>query len=141
MTAITELLRGHPEVALFAALSLGFFVGKRKVGTFSLGTSAGVLPAGVVIGQLRIPIPALLKSVCFALFKVISEDVAALAGRQPTAVRDGIVHYVAGAFMELVSWWLDARTTLAPSDIDKFFHHLTMPALEAIARLTEPVAR
>ena len=68
MTAITELLRGHPEVALFAALSLGFFLGKRKVGTFSLGTSAGVLLAGVVIGQLRIPIPVLLKSVSFALF-------------------------------------------------------------------------
>src|SRR5215468_10539674 len=68
MSAITELLRGHPEVALFAALSLGFFVGKRKVGTFSLGTSAGVLLAGVIIGQLRIPIPALLKAVSFALF-------------------------------------------------------------------------
>jgi putative transport protein len=68
MTGITELLRGHPEVALFAALSLGFFVGKWKVGTFSLGTSAGVLLAGVMIGQLRIPIPELIKSVSFALF-------------------------------------------------------------------------
>jgi putative transport protein len=68
MTAIAELLRRHPEVALFAALSLGFFVGKRKIGTFSLGTSAGVLLAGVVIGQLRIPISELLKSVSFALF-------------------------------------------------------------------------
>src|SRR6516164_8831435 len=68
MTALTELLRQHPEIALFAALSLGFLLGKRKVGTFSLGTSAGVLLAGVVIGQLRIPIPALLKAVPFALF-------------------------------------------------------------------------
>jgi putative transport protein len=68
MTAITELLRHHPEVALFAALSLGFFLGKRKLGTFSLGTSAGVLLAGVLIGQLRIPIPAPLKAVSFALF-------------------------------------------------------------------------
>jgi len=66
MTA--ELLRGHPEVALFLALSLGFFVGKRKLGTFSLGTSAGVLLAGVLIGQLRIPMPPLLKEVFFALF-------------------------------------------------------------------------
>src|SRR5262249_55113006 len=41
MTALTELLRQHPEIALFAALSLGFFLGKRKVGNFSLGTSAG----------------------------------------------------------------------------------------------------
>ena len=68
MTVIAELLQGHPEVALFAALSLGFFLGKRKVGSFSLGTSAGVLLAGVLIGQLRIPIPALLKAVSFALF-------------------------------------------------------------------------
>ncbi|HYT94605.1 MAG TPA: aspartate-alanine antiporter [Gemmataceae bacterium] len=68
MSAVTELLRGHPEVALFAALSLGFFLGTRKIGTFSLGTAAGVLLAGVVIGQLRIPIPAALKAVSFALF-------------------------------------------------------------------------
>ena len=68
MTVLAELLQSHPEVALFAALSLGFFLGKRKVGSFSLGTSAGVLLAGVLIGQLRIPIPALLKAVSFALF-------------------------------------------------------------------------
>jgi putative transport protein len=68
MTAITQLLRHHPEIALFAALSLGFFVGKRKVGTFSLGTSAGVLLAGVLIGQLRIDIPEPVKAVSFALF-------------------------------------------------------------------------
>ena len=68
MTAITDLLQVHPEVALFAALSLGFFLGKRKVGSFSLGTSPGVLLAGVLIGQLHIPIPPLLKAVSFALF-------------------------------------------------------------------------
>src|SRR5262249_47630882 len=68
MGAVAQLLRGHPEVALFAALSLGFFLGKRKVGPFSLGTSAGVLLAGIVIGQLRIPIPAMFKTVSFALF-------------------------------------------------------------------------
>jgi putative transport protein len=68
MTALAELVRGHAEVALFAALSLGFFVGKWKVGTFSLGTSAGVLLAGVLIGQLRISIPPLIESVSFALF-------------------------------------------------------------------------
>ena len=63
-----DLLQGHPEVALFVALSLGFFLGKRKVGSFSLGTPAGVLLSGVLIGQLHIPIPALLKAVSFALF-------------------------------------------------------------------------
>jgi putative transport protein len=68
MTVVTELLRHHPEIALFAAMSLGFFLGKRKIGSFSLGTSAGVLLAGVLIGQLCIPIPELLKAVSFAMF-------------------------------------------------------------------------
>jgi putative transport protein len=68
MAAVTALLRGHPEIALFIALSLGFFLGKRKLGTFSLGTSAGVLLAGILIGQLNIPIPTLVKVVSFALF-------------------------------------------------------------------------
>jgi putative transport protein len=68
MTALTDLLRQHPEIAIFAALALGFYLGKRKVGNFSLGTSAGVLLAGVLIGQLHIPIPALIKDVSFALF-------------------------------------------------------------------------
>jgi putative transport protein len=68
MTVMVELLRSHPEIALFAALALGFFLGKQKIGGFSLGTAAGVLIAGVLIGQFRIPIPELLKSVAFALF-------------------------------------------------------------------------
>ena len=76
-----------------------------------------------------------------SLLEVIREDLAALTGRQSKAVRDGTVHYVTGAFMELVFWWLDARTTLTPSDVDKLFRHLTAPALEAIAHFTEPVDR
>ena len=68
MTVIAELLRGHPEVALFAALSLGLLPGQAKGREFLSGTSAGVLLAGVLIGQLRIPIPALIKSVSFAMF-------------------------------------------------------------------------
>src|SRR6516165_7151708 len=48
--------------------AVGSHLGKRKVGSFSLGTSACVLLAGVLIGQLRIPIAAPLKAVSFALF-------------------------------------------------------------------------
>jgi len=71
------------------------------------------------------------------LLEVVREDVAALAGKQPAEVVDGIVHYVTGAFMELLFWWLDARTALAPADLDEIFHRLTAPALGAIAHRTE----
>ena len=68
---------------------------------------------------------------------MVREDLAALAGNPPAEVLDGIVHYVAGAFMELVFWWLDARKALAPADVDAIFHRLTAPALEGIARPTK----
>src|SRR5262249_39561601 len=72
------------------------------------------------------------------LLELVREDVVALAGNQPAAVADGIVHYITGAFMELLFWWLDSRTALAPTDIDAIFHRLTAPALEVIARPTGP---
>jgi AcrR family transcriptional regulator len=71
------------------------------------------------------------------LLELVREDVAALAGNQPTEVLEGIVRYVTGAFMELLFWWLDARTALAPADIDEIFHRLTASALGAIARPTK----
>ncbi|HEY1265994.1 MAG TPA: aspartate-alanine antiporter [Candidatus Binatia bacterium] len=61
-------LRQNPELAIFLALALGFAVGRVKIGGFSLGTVVGTLLAGVVIGQLDIKVPALVKTVFFDLF-------------------------------------------------------------------------
>jgi AcrR family transcriptional regulator len=73
-----------------------------------------------------------------SLLEVVREDVAALAGKQPVVVLDGIAHYVTGAFMELLFWWLDLQAAMAPTEIDKLFHRLTAPALEAVARRARP---
>ena len=48
MSAIAELLRHHPELALFATLALGYFIGQLKLGGFSLGTVAA--NRGVLLG-------------------------------------------------------------------------------------------
>jgi putative transport protein len=61
-------LREHQELAIFLTLALGFFVGQFKLGSFSLGTVVGTLLAGVLIGQLGINVPPIVKSVFFALF-------------------------------------------------------------------------
>jgi putative transport protein len=65
---IVSALRGYPELALFLAVAIGFLVGKLKFQGFSLGVVVGCLLAGVVIGQLEIPVPAVVKSVFFSLF-------------------------------------------------------------------------
>src|SRR4051812_21299958 len=68
MNAIAELLRHHPELALFATLSLGYFFGHFKLGRVSLGTVASTLLVGVVIGLANIKIDPFTKSVFFYLF-------------------------------------------------------------------------
>jgi putative transport protein len=61
-------LREHQELAIFLALALGFFVGRIKIRSFSLGTVVGTLLAGVLIGQLAIDVPPVVKAVFFSLF-------------------------------------------------------------------------
>ncbi len=68
MTFIVNALREHPELAVFLTLAFGFFIGRLKLGSFSLGTIVGTLLAGVAIGQLAIQVPAVVKYVFFDLF-------------------------------------------------------------------------
>ena len=68
MHAIAELLRHHPEIALFATLSLGYFLGQFKFGSIALGTVASTLLVGVVIGLANVKIDPFTKSVFFYLF-------------------------------------------------------------------------
>jgi putative transport protein len=68
MNYLTHALREHQELAVFLTLAIGFFVGRVKIGSFSLGTVVGTLLAGVAIGQLNIQVPAVVKYVFFDLF-------------------------------------------------------------------------
>jgi putative transport protein len=61
-------LREHQELAIFLTLAVGFFIGRLRFGSFSLGTVVGTLLAGVLIGQLDIKVPAIVKNVFFDLF-------------------------------------------------------------------------
>ena len=63
-----DALRHNPELAIFLTLALGFFIGRLKIGSFSLGTVVGTLLAGVLVGQLGIQVPPLVKTVFFDLF-------------------------------------------------------------------------
>jgi putative transport protein len=65
---LVKALREHQELAIFLTLSVGFFVGRIKIGSFSLGTVVGTLLAGVLIGQIGINVPPVVKAIFFALF-------------------------------------------------------------------------
>ena len=68
MESLHRLLAAEPLLALFATISLGYLVGKIKVGNFVLGGIAGTLLVGVVIGQAGVNVNPGIKAVFFALF-------------------------------------------------------------------------
>ena len=68
MDWFVSTLRAYPELAIFFALAIGFWIGPMKVAGFSLGTVTATLLAAVVIGQLAITISPNVKSVFFLLF-------------------------------------------------------------------------
>jgi putative transport protein len=65
---LVETLRGNPEIAIFLTLGLGFWAGKLKFGSFSLGVVTSTLLAGVLVGQLEITISGQVKSTFFLMF-------------------------------------------------------------------------
>lgn len=65
---IVQTLRDNPAIAIFLTLGIGFWIGRFKYKTFSLGTVTSVLLVGVLMGQLNIPVPGPLKQVFFLLF-------------------------------------------------------------------------
>jgi len=68
MDYIVRSLQQNPELAIFLTLAVGFLIGRLKFGSFSLGIVVGTLLAGVLIGQLDIKVPSIVKTVFFDLF-------------------------------------------------------------------------
>lgn len=66
--SLVHAFRENPEIAIFLSIALGTWIGRLKWGKFHLGTVAGSLLMGLIIGQIDIEVPAILKSVFFALF-------------------------------------------------------------------------
>lgn len=68
MEWITDILRSHPELAIYLTLALGFLIGKIHIKGFSLGIVTSVLLVGVLVGQLHIPETGALKQMAFLIF-------------------------------------------------------------------------
>ena len=68
MEWITELLRAHPEMAIYLTLGLGFLIGRIHIRGFSLGIVTSVLLVGVLVGQLNISMTGALKQTAFLVF-------------------------------------------------------------------------
>ena len=68
MQWLIQALRQHPEIALFLVVGIGYGLGNIKFGRFKIGPVLGVLIAGIIVGQLDIPVSETLKNLFFMLF-------------------------------------------------------------------------
>ncbi len=64
------------------------------------------------------------------LVGLVEEDLAAAS--IPAARREAAAHYIAGALFELLTWWIDSRSSLAPRELETIFHELTAPVIGAL---------
>lgn len=65
---LAEALRTHAELALFLTLGIGYALGHLRLGSFRIGPVLGCLLAGVLVGQLGIPVSRDVKYAFFLLF-------------------------------------------------------------------------
>src|SRR5438270_8001313 len=61
-------IRTYPELAIFIALAIGFWLGPKRIGGFSLGNVTATLLAAILVGQLGLQIAGPIKSAFFMLF-------------------------------------------------------------------------
>src|SRR5207237_9852845 len=61
-------LKTYPEIAIFLALSIGYYFGKFTFKGIGLGSVTATLIAGVIIGQIGIAINQPLKAFAFLMF-------------------------------------------------------------------------
>ncbi|MDE6100706.1 MAG: aspartate-alanine antiporter [Paramuribaculum sp.] len=111
MSWLIETFRTYPSIPIFLTIGLGFWLGKFKYKTFTLGTVTSVLLVGVLVGQLNIPIGAPLKSLFFLIFlfaigyKCGPQFVAAIRGQGLKQV----IFAVVVCFLCLGVTWLCAK--------------------------------
>lgn len=69
MEWLTLTLQKYPELAVYLAVGIGYWIGNLKIAGFSIGSVTGSLLAGVLTGYLfEVPVAAMAKSTLFLLF-------------------------------------------------------------------------
>jgi AcrR family transcriptional regulator len=65
--------------------------------------------------------------------EAVRDELATIAGRGPTdsIPREVIVQYIVGAFMAVLTWWLDQGAKLPAQRVDAMFQHLAFEGVAA----------
>ncbi|PHS37061.1 MAG: hypothetical protein COB07_11605 [Sulfurovum sp.] len=85
-------LNAHRDIAFFLVLGIGYILGNIRIGSFSLGSVAGVLFAGLIFGYYGFRINSAAQMVGFALF-IFSVGYQAGPGFVTVLKQDGLKYF------------------------------------------------
>ena len=68
LTTLLRFLQHEPELALFLAIGIGFYIGQKKIGPVQLGGVCGTLLTALILGQSGVAIDPSVKNLFFAIF-------------------------------------------------------------------------
>jgi hypothetical protein len=68
METLKDIITGNPILLLFIVLSIGFVIGSLKIGSFQLGSVAGVLLSGLLFGHLGYKSLPTIETLGFVIF-------------------------------------------------------------------------
>ena len=92
-TWLLPFLNHHQDMAFFLVLGIGYIIGNLRIGSFSMGSVAGVLFAGLVFGYYGFRISGSAQMVGFSLF-IFSVGYQAGPGFVAVLRQDGLKYFV-----------------------------------------------
>ncbi len=66
------------------------------------------------------------------VLSLVAEDLSAMAAAG--LERDVAAHFIVGGFLEVLTWWLEKKPSLAPAEVERMFLELATPALGMVRR-------
>jgi len=67
------------------------------------------------------------------VIRLVEEELPTSVGALPN---EAVARWLAGAFVELLSWWVEQQTPIPPQELAALFNELSRPALEQPRRTT-----
>ncbi len=100
-------LHEHAEIAFYLVLGIGYIIGNIRIGSFSLGSIAGVLFTGLIFGYYGFRINPAAQMVGFALF-IFSVGYQAGPGFVTVLKQDGLKYFVLAIVVSFTGFLLAA---------------------------------
>jgi putative transport protein len=104
---ILVFLKSHEAIAFFLVLGTGYLIGNIRIGSFSLGSVAGVLFAGLIFGYFGFRITSAAQMTGFALF-IFSVGYQAGPGFVAVLKQDGLKYFALSVAVALTGFMIAA---------------------------------